>query len=91
MFNYRYYRIIPSSLTLLPIGTFSEIIETEFAWITHRMYPHQHFTALFVSDITLEAKSDFSASGTIFVDYPATIDQSPDLELSEPEIYEGNW
>ena len=71
-------------------GTFTEQIETTFAYITHRIYVHQKYTRLLISDLFMQAKSEIVGGGVISLDYPTTEDTT-DINFQEAVQYNGNW
>ena len=72
------------------LGTFTEQIETTFAYITHTIYAHQKYTRLLISDLFMRRKSD-SKGGTIELEYPST-ESSDDLDFNgDVGYYDGSW
>ena len=70
-------------------GTFSEEIESEFAYITHTMYAHQKYTNVFVSDLYIKRKRDIPGGGVITLKYPAIL-ESEDITFDEPQYRYAN-
>lgn len=70
-------------------GTFTEKVESEFAYITHTMYPHQKYTNVFVSDIYMKRKTNIPGGGVINIEYPATL-ESEDIDFGVPEFRYAN-
>jgi hypothetical protein len=67
-----------------------ETIDAEFAYIEHRMYVHQKYTHLFVSDIHARRKMDVPGGGVIHFTYPLA-NHTDDISFSGKEEYYANW
>jgi len=67
-----------------------ETIDCDFAYIEHRMYTHQKYIRLFVSDIYVRMKPASIGGGMLSMKYPS-MNASYDVIFDTPRFYFGNW
>lgn len=71
-------------------GVFMETIDCDFAYIEHRMYMHQKYIRLFVSDIYAVKKRDSHGGGLLKILYP-DLNVSKSINFGEKMRYNSNW
>ena len=64
-----------------------ETIDCDFAYIEHKLYVHQKYVRLLVSDIYAMRKD--RSSGVIHFRYPKIL--TDDIRFNQAHRYYGNW
>lgn len=68
-----------------------ETIDCEFAYIEHRMYTHQKYIRLFVSDVYARRKPESKSGGVIQIHYVRVpLNDSDDIKFDQPREYYSN-
>lgn len=75
---------------IVSTGFFMETIDCEFAYIEHRMYTHQKYIRLFVSDIYARRKPESKSGGVIQLRYDRRFNVSDDIQFDQPREYYSN-
>ncbi len=63
-----------------------EYIDCDFAYVYHKIYVHQKYIRVLVSDIYWKRKSGSLGGGKLVLDYPE-FSASPDIDFGEAQHY----
>ena len=66
-----------------------ETIDSEYAYIEHKIYLHAKYIRLLIVDIYAQMKSTAAGGLTLTMRYPPMT--SPDINFQQPIPYLANW